>query len=122
MTQLTDRQEAIKELIDKGLSAREIAGKLNISRNAVYQQISALKKKGALAPGFTPSGETRIPPRRDADADGAAHAEQVLRYVTGAAPDQSQAPALEAIRELVAMNRDLVQVITDLSARLGARR
>lgn len=114
--QLTDRQEAILGLIHEGHGAREIADKLEISRNAVYQQISALKKKGVLAPAFTPSGETRIPPGNG----GESRAEQVLRYVSGDTPSP-QSPAMEAIRELIAMNRELVTVIADLSARLGKR-
>ena len=54
--QLTDRQREIKDLLTDEMSAREIGDRLGISRNAVYQQIQALRRKGALESGFTPSG------------------------------------------------------------------
>lgn len=55
--QLTARQREIKELLDQGMGAREIAKKLGITRNAVYQQIQALRRLGAIAPDFTPTGQ-----------------------------------------------------------------
>lgn len=57
---LTDRQREIKELLDTGLTAREIGEHLGISRNAVYQQIQRMRKHGNLAGSYTPSGQ---PPR-----------------------------------------------------------
>lgn len=38
------------------MSAREIGKELDISRNAVYQQIQSLRRKGVLEQGYTPSG------------------------------------------------------------------
>lgn len=60
MDQLTDRQREVKERLERSMSATEIADELGITRNAVYQQINALRRKGALAPTYTPSGQ---PPR-----------------------------------------------------------
>lgn len=54
---LTPRQREIKERLDKKMTAREIGDELGISRNAVYQQIQALRRKGALDRMFTPSGQ-----------------------------------------------------------------
>lgn len=112
MTTLTTRQESILALIEAGRGAREIADELGVSRNAVYQQITALKKKGVLTPTFTLSGETRIP----APANGAGRAEEVMQYLTNEHAAPAQVAALDVIRELVEMNRQLVQVVADLSA------
>jgi DNA-binding transcriptional regulator LsrR (DeoR family) len=60
MAGMTARQREIKRLLDDGLGAVEIAEKLGITRNAVYQQIQALRRKGEVASDFTPTGQ---PPR-----------------------------------------------------------
>lgn len=57
---LTQRQRDIKAMLDKSLSAQDIADELDISRNAVYAQLEAMKKKGVLPRDYTPSGQ---PPR-----------------------------------------------------------
>jgi predicted ArsR family transcriptional regulator len=57
MASLTDRQQEIKTRLDAGLGAREIAQELGITRNAVYQQISRLRKYGVLEPDYTPTGQ-----------------------------------------------------------------
>lgn len=57
MAQLTDRQREIKKRLSKGMSAREIAEDLGITRNAVYQQIQRMRRHGELDPGFTPTGQ-----------------------------------------------------------------
>lgn len=61
--QLTERQREIKDLLKKGMGAREIATELGITRNAVYQQIQRMRRNGDMDPGFTPSGQ---PPRQKA--------------------------------------------------------
>ena len=61
MTQLTERQQEIKRLLDQGMGAREIAEELGVTRNAVYQQIQRMRRHGDLDPGYTPSGQ---PPRQ----------------------------------------------------------
>jgi transposase len=43
--------------LEQHMSAKEIARELEISRNAVYQQIQAMRKKGALSRAYTPSGQ-----------------------------------------------------------------
>lgn len=44
--QLTERQQEIKGLLEQGLSASAIAKKLNISTNAIYQQIRRIRAAG----------------------------------------------------------------------------
>lgn len=56
MPDLTDRQRAVKARLDQGMSARQIAEELGITRNAVYQQIQRLRRFGILEKGFTASG------------------------------------------------------------------
>jgi len=65
MTELTDRQAEILALLNAGEKATKIADQLGITRNAVYQQIQAIKRKGALDHAFTPSGELRVPAGQD---------------------------------------------------------
>lgn len=55
-TRLTSRQRDIKERLDKGMQAREIANDLGITRNAVYQQIQRGRKLGWLPADYTPTG------------------------------------------------------------------
>ena len=43
------------------MGAKEIASDIGVSRNAVYQHIERLRRQGALAETYTPSGQ---PPRR----------------------------------------------------------
>ncbi len=58
---LTKRQQEVLERLEQGMGAKEIATDIGISRNAVYQHIERLRRQGALAPTYTPSGQ---PPRR----------------------------------------------------------
>jgi len=58
---LTKRQQEILDRLGQGMGAREIARDIGVSRNAVYQHIDRLRRHGALAEGYTPSGQ---PPRR----------------------------------------------------------
>jgi hypothetical protein len=43
------------------MGAKQIARDIGVSRNAVYQHIERLRRQGALAESYTPSGQ---PPRR----------------------------------------------------------
>lgn len=63
--EITPRQQEILDLLDKGMKVRAIGEKLGITRNAVYQQIEALKKKGIVERTYTPSGEIRTIPGRE---------------------------------------------------------
>jgi DNA-binding CsgD family transcriptional regulator len=59
--QLTKRQQEVLDRLEQGLGAKEIANDIGVSRNAVYQHIERLRRQGALAESYTPSGQ---PPRR----------------------------------------------------------
>lgn len=53
---MTPRQRQVLAMLSEGLTVREVAARLGVSRNAIYQHIDALKRQGALDPGFTPTG------------------------------------------------------------------
>lgn len=109
---LTTRQSEIKDLLDEGLGAREIGERLDISRNAVYQQIAAMRRKGVLEPGWTPSGETRLPAGTSADE----HARSIVEYTTGDDGEAVPPAYMTVIRDLVEMNRELVRIVERLTA------
>ena len=58
---LTKRQQEVFDRLGQGMGAKQIAKDIGVSRNAVYQHIERLRKQGALAENYTPSGQ---PPRR----------------------------------------------------------
>jgi DNA-binding CsgD family transcriptional regulator len=58
---LTKRQQEVLDRLEQGMGATEIATDIGVSRNAVYQHIERLRRQGALAQSYTPSGQ---PPRR----------------------------------------------------------
>jgi DNA-binding MarR family transcriptional regulator len=57
---LTKRQREVLDRLEQGYGAKQIAGDLGVTRNAVYQHIERLRRQGALADTYTPSGQ---PPR-----------------------------------------------------------
>lgn len=81
MHDLTPRQREVKALLDQGLSARQIAEKLGITRNAVYQQIQRLRHYGALAKDFTASGLPTREQQPEAGQAGVVALAQELHYV-----------------------------------------
>lgn len=103
---LTPRQAEVAALLVVGASAREIAEKLNISRNAVYSQIKAIKAKGIFDSTYTPSGEVRVPPHTTAQS--------VLEHVTGSSPTGGSSQ-MEVIRELIAQNSKLLEMVDRLT-------
>lgn len=98
---LTPRQTEVLTLLEEGLQAREIGERIGITRNAVYQVIGALKNKGVLDQAFTPTGTQHV------KANDVLAAQEAAGMASGA--------ALDVIRELVAMNRQLVETIAELS-------
>ncbi|HEX2127671.1 MAG TPA: LuxR C-terminal-related transcriptional regulator [Solirubrobacterales bacterium] len=85
---LTKRQREVLERLELGMGAKQIATDIGISRNAVYQTIERLRRQGALAETYTPSGQ---PPRRQSVVGAVALGPPV------AAPRES---ALRRLREL----------------------
>lgn len=59
--ELTKRQQEVLERLERGENVKQIAVDIGVSRNAVYQHIERLRRQGALAETYTPSGQ---PPRR----------------------------------------------------------
>ena len=59
--ELTKRQQEVLDRLEQGRAVKEIADDIGVSRNAVYQHIERLRRQGALAETYTPSGQ---PPRR----------------------------------------------------------
>ncbi len=64
---LTKRQQEVLERLERGDGVKEIATDIGISRTAVYQHIERLRRQGAVADTYTPSGQ---PPRRQDLANG----------------------------------------------------
>jgi DNA-binding CsgD family transcriptional regulator len=58
---LTKRQQEVLERLQRGENVKQIATDIGVSRTAVYQHIERLRRQGALAETYTPSGQ---PPRR----------------------------------------------------------
>ncbi|MGI9019338.1 MAG: sigma factor-like helix-turn-helix DNA-binding protein [Solirubrobacterales bacterium] len=53
---LTKRQREVMERLELGYSVKQIATDTGVSRAAVYQTIERLRRQGAVAETFTPSG------------------------------------------------------------------
>ena len=73
---LTERQQQIKGLLKQGKSAKEIGKDLDISENAVYQQIRRMRKAGENVGTKRATGSRSTPKRgrqaaRPAAAPGA---------------------------------------------------
>ena len=85
---LTKRQREVLERLEQGFGAKQIARDLGVTRNAVYQHIDRLRRQGALAETYTPSGQ---PPR------GAAVVGNVSLGPAAVAPRES---VLARLREL----------------------
>jgi predicted ArsR family transcriptional regulator len=110
---MTNRQQQVLALLSEGLSARQIAEHLGVSRNAVYQHIDALKNLGALDPDYTPTGRpawgaasrpavstTVAKALKDYDQDAVTKA--LLQFALQAAQTmQEQAARLERLEELM---------------------
>ena len=62
-TTLTKRQLEVLDRLEHGQRVKRIAADIGISRAAVYQHIERLRRQGALAETYTPSGQL---PRRAA--------------------------------------------------------
>jgi transposase-like protein len=58
---LTKRQQEVLDRLERGMPVQQIARDIGVHRNAVYQHIERLRRQGALAESYTPSGQ---PPRR----------------------------------------------------------
>lgn len=84
--ELTKRQREVLERLELGFPVKKIATDIGVSRNAVYQTIERLRRHGALAESYTPSGQ---PPRR-AGAAGALPVGAAVPAMTAVAPRHSR--------------------------------
>jgi hypothetical protein len=84
---LTKRQQQVLDRLERGQPVKKIAKDVGISRAAVYQHIERLRRQGALAETYTPSGQ---PPRRAEVAGSAGPA-------AGTAPRESRLPELRRL-------------------------
>ncbi len=89
---LTKRQREVLERLELGFTVKQIATDIGVSRAAVYQTIERLRRQGAVAEAFTPSG---VPARGSTD--------ELPRPAAAAAPRQSRLPDL---RELAGSDAD----------------
>ena len=96
---LTKRQREVLERLEQGFGAKQIARDLGVTRNAVYQHIDRLRRQGALAETYTPSGQ---PPR------GAAVVGNVALGPAAVAPRES---VLARLRELTPEASDYASTI-----------
>ena len=88
---LTKRQREVLERLERGMPVKRIAHDLGVTRAGVYQHIERLRRQGALAETYTPSGQ---PPRRATPAAGAA------------VPAPGVAPRESALKELRRLARE----------------
>jgi DNA-binding CsgD family transcriptional regulator len=86
--ELTKRQQEVLERLERGDNVKQIATDIGVSRNAVYQHIERLRRQGAVAETYTPSGQ---PPRR---------AELVGSVALAAATVAPRESAVARLREL----------------------
>jgi transposase-like protein len=96
---LTKRQREVLERLEQGYGAKQIAHDLGVTRNAVYQHIERLRRQGALAETYTPSGQ---PPR------GASVVGNVTLGPAAVAPRES---VLARLRELAPEGSDYANAI-----------
>lgn len=87
---LTKRQREVLYRLELGMGAKQIANDIGVSRNAVYQVVERLRRRGALPEAYTPSGQ---PPRRSGAIEVAG------LHVPRAAPRES---GLAELRSLAA--------------------
>ena len=91
---LTKRQREVLERLEQGYGVKQISHDIGITRAAVYQHIDRLRRQGALAETYTPSGR---PPRREPEARNSALA-------AAAVPPRES--GLARLRELAAGHGD----------------
>jgi len=108
--EITASQQAIKDRLDQGKQAREIANELGITRNAVYQQIQRMRRNGVLDADYTPTGV----PVREINRQGALEQLLAAHGDGGELDAGARALALELARvrdELDAISRRITLIV-----------
>ena len=122
-TELTKRQREVLERLERGQPVKRIARDLGVTRAGVYQHIERLRRQGALAETYTPSGQ---PPRRSVEsgasgpAPAAAPRESALAELRGLARDAGDEAAYAALIERAIASSDAVGLAYELG-RLDVR-
>lgn len=111
MSQLTERQREIKERLDTGMQARDIASDLGITRNAVYQQIQRMRNNGVLSHDYTPTGQ----PVRE-NRPGMEALAKLLNASENSDENSHAAGALALVQELKRTRDELDTIARRLSA------
>jgi DNA-binding CsgD family transcriptional regulator len=102
---LTKRQREVLERLELGLPVKKIATDTGVTPAAVYQTIERLRRQGALAETFTPSGQPprRLPSGSDAPPTGPvgiapreSRLADLQRLAREGADDSTYAEAIEA--------------------------
>lgn len=110
MSQLTERQREIKDRLDEGMQARDIAAELGITRNAVYQQIQRMRNNGDLARNYTPTGQ----PVRE-QRPGMEALAKLVGDMDGDSDESRNAGALALVQELRRTRDDLDAIAQRIS-------
>lgn len=110
MSQLTERQREIKDRLDEGMQARDIAAELGITRNAVYQQIQRMRNNGDLARNYTPTGQ----PVRE-QRPGMEALAKLVGDIDGDSDESRNAGALALVQELRRTRDDLDAIAQRIS-------
>lgn len=92
---LSKRQSEVLERLEQGYPVKKIAKDLGVTRNAVYQHIDRLRRRGALPEEFTASGQ---PPRGGGETVGSAS------FAPGTLPPRES--GLRTLRELAGTGGD----------------
>lgn len=110
--QLTPRQQEIKALVQEGMKVPEVALKLNISQNAVYQQLRRMRaaKPGAAKKAAAESASRAAAKKAAAPTAGAPKPAPVVETVV-----REQTP-LQAVRARRAAIKDAVKDTADALA------
>ena len=114
--ELTERQQQVLDLLRQDVGAREIGTRLGITRNAVYQTITRLKKHGVLDEGFTPDQGTPRPP-------GTRPSAQLLTALTDGdttAPGNATSEPAQRLEEIAPLSAELVRELARTQQELAA--
>jgi transposase len=106
---LTERQREIKDRLDQGMTARDIGVDLGVSRNAVYQQIQRMRRRGNLDAFYTPSGQ---PPREPGAIEDVHRRIESTRYEPDDNKDVEQAAGMAALILQIRRTRDELDAIS----------
>jgi len=115
---MTERQRQIKERLDRGMSVREIAEDMGVTRNAVYQQIQRMRRAGDLPAYYTQTGQPAregFPSRVTSQPNGGESAESLdfARFLQALQLKDQRANRLGA--ELQAISRRLEEIAAQLA-------